>query len=52
MDKAHHMHQSDHMNMAHGEHHRQMILDFKKRFWFSLILNSVVRTTLPLNFYG
>lgn len=39
--RGHHGHQRDHDEHAahsHGEHHAQMVLDFRQRFWVSLVL--------------
>lgn len=44
---AHRGHNSSHGEMGH-DHHRMMIAEFKKRFWFSLILTFPILLLAPM----
>ena len=48
-DQRQHQHeQHDHDGHDHQEHHRQMIADFKRRFWVTLVLTVPVLLLSPL----
>ena len=41
-------HSHEHADHDHGDHHRQMVADFRRRFWISLILTIPVLALAPM----